>query len=123
DHHEMGRNSTFFFQPGIPERTNPLISDANQQLTADIAEFHGRILDSAGQPYYARESFDDFYVGKGSTYPDVTGGIGILFEQGSSRGVIQDSKDGLKRFNDTVANQVRTSISTLDAAASHADDL
>ena len=25
DHHEMGTNSTFFFQPGIPERVNPLI--------------------------------------------------------------------------------------------------
>ena len=30
DHHEMGTNSTFFFQPGVPERKNPLISDTNQ---------------------------------------------------------------------------------------------
>lgn len=123
DHHEMGRNSTFFFQPGIPERANPLIPDANQALTADIAEFHGAELDAAGEAYYARESFDDFYIGKGSTYPDVTGGIGILFEQSSSRGVIQDSDYGLKRFADTVANQVRTSLSTLDASVEHADDL
>jgi hypothetical protein len=27
DHHEMGTNSSFFFQPGVPERKNPLISD------------------------------------------------------------------------------------------------
>ena len=123
DHHEMGRNSTFFFQPGIPERANPLISDENQALTGAIAEFHGRELDAAGQPFYARESFDDFYIGKGSTYPDVTGGIGILFEQGSSRGVVQESDYGLKRFSDTVANQVRTSVSTLDGALAHADEL
>ncbi|WP_376693623.1 M14 family zinc carboxypeptidase [Wenzhouxiangella sp. EGI_FJ10409] len=123
DHHEMGRNSTFFFQPGIPERANPLISDANQELTGAIAEFHGRELDAAGEPFYARESFDDFYIGKGSTYPDVTGGIGILFEQGSSRGVVQESDYGRKRFADTVANQVRTSISTLDGALAHAEDL
>ena len=25
DHHEMGTNSTFFFQPGVPSRVNPLI--------------------------------------------------------------------------------------------------
>jgi len=123
DHHEMGRNSTFFFQPGIPERANPLIPDANQELTGAIAEFHARELDAAGQAFYARESFDDFYIGKGSTYPDVTGGIGILFEQSSSRGVVQDSDYGLKRFADTVANQVRTSLSTLDASVEHADDL
>jgi hypothetical protein len=123
DHHEMGRNSTFFFQPGIPERANPLISDTNQELTGAIAEFHGRALDAAGQPFYARESFDDFYIGKGSTYPDVTGGIGILFEQSSSRGAVQESEYGLKRFEETVANQVRTSISTLDGALAHAGEL
>lgn len=123
DHHEMGHNSTYFFQPGIPERTNPLISDANQALTADIAEFHARALDRAGQPHYTRESFDDYYAGKGSTYPDLTGGVGILFEQGSSRGVKQDTIFGQKHFEDTVANQVRTSISTLDAVQAHAEKL
>jgi hypothetical protein len=24
DHHEMGTNNTFFFMPGIPQRTNPI---------------------------------------------------------------------------------------------------
>ncbi len=123
DHHEMGHNSSYFFQPGIPERSNPLISQANQDLTAVIAEFHSRALDAAGQPFYTRESFDDFYIGKGSTYPDVTGGIGILFEQGSSRGVVQDSVWGPRRFSETVANQVRTSVSTLDGALAHAEEL
>lgn len=123
DHHEMGRNSTFFFQPGIPERANPLISEANQELTGDIAEFHGKVLDGAAEPFYARESFDDFYIGKGSTYPDVTGGIGILFEQASSRGAVQESDYGVRRFPETVANQVRTSVSTLEGALAHADEL
>ncbi|WP_376695812.1 M14 family zinc carboxypeptidase [Wenzhouxiangella sp. EGI_FJ10305] len=123
DHHEMGNNSTFFFQPGIPERANPLISEANQELTGEIAEFHGMVLDGAAEPFYARESFDDFYIGKGSTYPDVTGGIGILFEQASSRGAVQESDYGVRRFAETVANQVRTSVSTLDGALAHADEL
>ena len=25
--------------------------------------------------YYSKESFDDFYIGKGSTYPDVNGSV------------------------------------------------
>jgi len=123
DHHEMGTNSTFFFQPGVPERTNPLTPEANQTLTARIAEYHGRILDQAGQPYYSRESFDDYYLGKGSTYPDLTGGLGILFEQASSRGHVQESDYGLLGFDAAIANQVRTSLSTLTAVDALADDL
>jgi hypothetical protein len=33
DHHEMGTNSTFFFQPGVPSRTHPLTPKLNQKLT------------------------------------------------------------------------------------------
>ena len=32
DHHEMGTNATFFFQPGIPSRTHPLTPQLNQDL-------------------------------------------------------------------------------------------
>ena len=123
DHHEMGTNSTYFFQPGVPERNNPLTPDRNFELTADLAAYHGRLLDEAGEPYYTRETFDDYYLGKGSTYPDLTGGVGILFEQASSRGHRQDSVYGERRFADTVANQVRTSISTVEGGVDLAEEL
>lgn len=123
DHHEMGPNTSYFFQPGVPERNNPLTPERNYELTAAIAEFHGRILDQAGEIYFTRELFDDFYLGKGSTYPDLTGGIGILFEQGSSRGHLQNTVYGQRSFTDAVANQVRTSISTVQAAHALSDEL
>ncbi|MCA1778265.1 MAG: hypothetical protein LC637_02430, partial [Xanthomonadaceae bacterium] len=123
DAHEMGHRSSYFFQPGIPERNNPATPDRVFDLTGRIAEFHGRILDAAGEPYYSRESFDDYYLGKGSTYPDMTGGIGILFEQGSARGHRMHTPYGERTFTDAVANQVRTSISTLDASVALADEL
>ncbi|MCA1931418.1 M14 family zinc carboxypeptidase, partial [Rheinheimera sp.] len=113
DFHEMGPNSTFFFQPGIPTRTYPLTPTANQQLTAKIAEYHAAALDKKGRLYYTEESFDDFYVGKGSTYPDVNASVGILFEQASSRGHLQDSINGPLPFSKTVENQYITSLSTL----------
>ena len=81
DHHEMGSNSTFFFQPGIQSRTHPLTPAMNQELTKEIATYHAKALDRIGSQYYSEESFDDFYYGKGSTFPDINGGIGILFEQ------------------------------------------
>ena len=116
DHHEMGTNATFFFQPGIPSRTHPLTPDLNQKLTKDIAKFHVESLDKIGSLYYSEESFDDFYYGKGSTFPDINGSIGILFEQASSRGHVQDSDNGKLDFPFTIKNQFTTGISTLKAA-------
>ena len=116
DHHEMGTNATFFFQPGIPSRTHPLTPKLNQKLTKEIAKFHVESLDKIGLLYYSEESFDDFYYGKGSTFPDINGSIGILFEQASSRGHVQESDNGILRFPFTIKNQLTTGLSTLKAA-------
>ncbi|MCT4629123.1 M14 family zinc carboxypeptidase [Winogradskyella sp.] len=116
DHHEMGTNSTFFFQPGIPSRTHPLTPKLNQALTKEIAEYHAKAFDKIGSLYYSEESYDDFYYGKGSTFPDVNGSIGILFEQASSRGHIQESDNGLLTFPFTIRNQFTAALSTLEAA-------
>ncbi len=117
DHHEMGTNSTFFFQPGIPSRVNPLIPNLNQKLTEKVAKYHANFLDKIGSLYYSKENYDDFYFGKGSTYPDANGGIGILFEQGSSRGHIQNSQNGVLTFPFTIRNQLTTTLSTLKAVS------
>jgi Zinc carboxypeptidase len=116
DHHEQGSNASFFFQPGVPSRVNPLTPEKNQQLTAKIAAFHAKFLDKIGSLYFTRENYDDFYYGKGSTYPDVQGCIGILFEQASSRGHAQQTSNGVLRFAFTIKNQFTTALSTLEAA-------
>ncbi len=116
DHHEMGSNSTFFFQPGIPSRTHPLTPQMNQDLTKEIGTYHAKAMDKIGSQYYSEESFDDFYYGKGSTFPDINGSIGILFEQGSSRGHAQETTNGLLTFPFTIRNQYTAAMSTLAAA-------
>jgi len=118
DHHEMGTNATFFFQPGIPSRTHPLTPTKNQELTGDIAEFHANAFNKIGSLYYSKENFDDFYYGKGSTFPDINGGIGILFEQASSRGHAQESDNGILTFPFAIRNQFTAALSTLEAAVS-----
>lgn len=123
DHHEMGTNSTFFFQPGIPSRNNPLTPPAVGELTARLARFHAEALDRIGSLYYTEESFDDFYIGKGSSYPDITGGVGILFEQASSRGHAQESPGGTVTFPFAVRNQVTASLSSVRGAVALRPDL
>jgi hypothetical protein len=116
DHHEMGSGSTFFFQPGIPERTNPNTPKSNIALTAKIGEYHAKGLDKIGSFYYTQENYDDFYYGKGSTLPDVNGSVGILFEQASSRGHLQETPNGVMSFAFTIRNQFTATLSTLKAA-------
>ncbi|MBC6401327.1 MAG: zinc carboxypeptidase [Ekhidna sp.] len=119
DHHEMGTNSTFFFQPGIPSGKFPLTPDKNVELTHKMAKFHARYLDEVGSLYYSEESFDDFYIGKGSTYPDVNGCVGILFEQASARGHAQENDFGILTFPKAVRNHFTTSLSTIAAGIAH----
>lgn len=116
DHHEMGTNTTFFFQPGEPTRVHPLTPKMNQELTAEIGGYHAKALDKIGSLYFSEENYDDYYYGKGSTFPDINGGIGILFEQGSARGHAQDSENGLLTFQFAIRNQFTTALSTIEAA-------
>lgn len=115
DFHEMGTNSTYFFQPGIPTRNNPLTPSKNYELTRQMADYHAQALDRLGSLYMTEERFDDFYMGKGSTYPDLHGSVGILFEQASSRGHRQESINGELTFPFTIRNQVTTSLTSLRA--------
>ncbi len=116
DHHEMGTGSTFFFQPGVPSRTHPLTPRRNIELTQKIGKYHAAGLDKIGSFYYTEENFDDYYYGKGSSYPDAHGCVGILFEQASSRGHAQDSQNGVVTFPFTIKNQLTTTLTSLQAA-------
>lgn len=113
DHHEMGSSSTFFFQPGIPARTHPLTPEGTVSLTYGMSPYYAAALDSIGSLYFTEEDYDDFFYGKGSTYPDINGGVGILFEQASSRGHVQETENGLLTFPFTIRNQFTASLATL----------
>lgn len=123
DFHEMGSDSTYFFQPGVPERENPLKPQENIELTRALAAYHARALGQAGQLFYSEETFDDYYPGKGSTYPDLIGAVGVLFEQASARGHAQETENGLLTFQRAIANHLLTSLSMLEGGAALKTDL
>ncbi len=124
DYHEQGGNKpSFFFQPGHPKRTHPLTLAENQKITKRLARFHAEALDKTGQEYYSEEVFDDFYYGKGSAYPDITGGIGLLFEQTASRGQIRDFDGEKLTFNQSILNQITTSFSLMRGSDALRDEL
>src|SRR5690606_23019479 len=59
------------------------------------------------------------FIGLGSTYPDIQGGIGVLLEQASPFGHVRNSDYGQLTFPFTIRNHVITSLATLRAGLHH----
>lgn len=117
DYHEMGSSSPFYFHPGEALRRNPLIPERARELTYRIGQQHtSDFLDPEGRLYTTQEGFDNFYIGKGSTYPQINGSLGILFEIGAARGGAIETDRGLVTHGDNVRSQFRTVLTTIEGA-------
>ncbi len=118
DFHEMGTQSTYFFEPMKDNGSlNPIMPKENYEDLNTLfgAEF-AKALDSIGSLYFSKEVFDGTYPGYGSSYPDLQGGLGLLFEQASSRGHEQTTAFGKITFPFTIRNQYISSITTVKTA-------
>lgn len=118
DFHEMGTQSTYFFEPMKDNGSlNPIMPKENyEDLNNLFGKYFAKALDSIGSFYFTREVFDGTYPGYGSSYPDLQGGLGLLFEQASSRGHKQTTAFGEITFPFTIRNQYTSSITTVKAA-------
>ncbi|MGY8985328.1 MAG: M14 family zinc carboxypeptidase [Sphingomonadales bacterium] len=115
DYHEMGTEGSYYFHPGEVKRTNPNVPVEAIQLMNEYSEYSYEVLDSEGKQYYNEEGYDNFYIGKGSTYPLVNGGVGILYEAGAARAREIDTTSGVKSYRDNILKHFRTSIASIDA--------
>ena len=118
DFHEMGTNSNHFFEPMKPIGSlDPIMPKENYEDLNDLfAPYFSSALDKIGSFYYTKESFDGTYPGYGSSYPDLQGGLALLFEQASSRGHVQDTDYGKMTFAFTIRNQYTSGFATIKAA-------
>ncbi len=125
DFHEMGTNSTYFFEPMKTNGSKDPIMPKDNYITLNdlFAEEFSSDLDAIGSLYFTKEVFDGTYPGYGSSYPDLQGGLGLLFEQASSRGHVQDRPSGKITFPFTIRNQFISSISTVKAAVNNREYL
>lgn len=125
DFHEMGTNSTYFFEPTKPFGSeNPVVPRDNYDgLNNLFAGYFHEALDEIGSLYFTKESYDNSYPGYGSTYPDIHGGLGLVFEQASSRGHLQDSRMGKVAFAFTIKNHLTSSMATVRASVAEKNTL
>ena len=122
DYHEMGSASTYYFHPGAPERTFPYIPEKSMELLELVADRPRSWLDSEQRLYFHEEGFDNYYIGKGSTYPHMHASMGMLFEQASSVGLI-DTPHGSLSFQDNIRTQYRTSLEMIRAGLEMKNEL
>ena len=125
DFHEMGSQSTYFFEPMKANGSlNPIMPKKNyEDLNNLFGNYFAKALDSIGSFYFTKEAFDGTYPGYGSSYPDIQGGLGLLFEQASSRGHKQKTAFGYITFPFTIRNQYTSSITTVKATVENKDYL
>ncbi|MEO1201123.1 MAG: M14 family zinc carboxypeptidase [Pseudomonadota bacterium] len=118
DYHEMGSDSTYYFHPGAASRTNPLAPDEAERLMEQTVRTSEEFLDEEARLYFHGEQFDNYYIGKGSTFPLVNGGVGVLYEAAAAAGREIDTANGLRTYRENIRKHFRTSIASIDAAAS-----
>ncbi|PCE64919.1 M14 family zinc carboxypeptidase [Sediminicola luteus] len=121
DFHEMGTQSTYFFEPMKANGSlDPIMPKENYgELNDRFAAHFSQALDSIGSFYFTKELFDGTYPGYGSSYPDLQGGLALLFEQASSRGHVQKTAFGEITFPFTIRNQYVSSMATVKAAVAN----
>lgn len=122
DYHEMGSNSTYYFHPGAPDRTFPYIPKESMELLDKVADRPRSWLDSEQRLYFNEEGYDNYYIGKGSTYPHMHGSMGMLFEQASSEGLLE-TIHGVLSFRDNIRTQYRTSLEMIRAGVEMREEL
>ena len=117
DYHEMGGDETYYFHPGVATRTNPLVPERAEELLAATVRTSQDFLDSEGRLYFHGEIFDNYYIGKGSTFPLVNGGVGVLYEAAATMGREVESQNGLRTYRENIRKQYRTSVASIEGAA------
>jgi hypothetical protein len=117
DYHEMSGGQTYYFHPGVATRTNPLAPDEAERLMAETARTSEAFLDAEGRLYFHGEDFDNFYIGKGSTFPLINGGVGMLYEAAATLGRELDTQHGLRTNRENIRKHFRTSIASIQAGA------
>ncbi len=119
DYHEMGSSQTYYFAPGVPTRTHPLIPEEGYNLISGVVAPSEAFMDEQSRLYFHGDRYDHFFLGKGAAFPMVNGGLGILHEASAARGVELETVNGIRTYRENILKHFRTSIGNATGAANN----
>ncbi len=123
DAHEMGADMEFFFDPPT-EPVSPLYPAFSSRWHEIFGAAYAEAFDTAGFEYTTRDLFNYFYPGYSTAWGSYQGAVGLLFEQGSSRGLALTRGDGTTRtLLNATEQQYEASWTTVRTAAERRQEL
>jgi len=96
DAHEMGSEREFYFDPPT-DPVSPLFPEYTTKWFEEYGRAHADAFDREFIEYTKREMFNYFYPAYFTSYMTYQGAVGMLYEQGSSRGFAWELSDGTVR--------------------------
>ncbi|CAN5381314.1 M14 family zinc carboxypeptidase [soil metagenome] len=104
DAHEMGANTEFYVDPPT-DPVSPLFPDYASKWFEHYGNAYAEIFDENHVEYTKGEIFNFFYPAYFTSYMTHQGAVGMLYEQGSSRGFGLQLSDGSERTLADAAHQ------------------
>jgi hypothetical protein len=123
DAHEMGADVEFYFDPP----TDPFPPYFPEFARWGFDLFHQgyvEAFDREGYEYMSGERYNYFYPGYTTSFGTYQGAVGMLFEQGSTRGLALTRADGTVRtLRDALDQQYTAAWATLTTSARHREEI
>ncbi|MDQ2069686.1 M14 family zinc carboxypeptidase [Natronospira bacteriovora] len=104
DAHEMGHDTEFYFDPPTQPR-NPFFPDFAWDWFEDFGAAYADAFDAEGIEYTKRDIFNYFYPAYTTSWGSYQGAVGMLYEQGSTRGLALELSDGSVRTLEQALHQ------------------
>ncbi|MFC1539504.1 M14 metallopeptidase family protein [Candidatus Latescibacterota bacterium] len=119
DAHEMGPYDTYLFSPSS-EPINPNIHQKVINWWKIFSADQAKTFDRYGWSYYTREWADEWYPGYSSSFPSLSGGVGILYEQAQTDGTMVKRPDQtVLTFREAVHHHFTSSYANILTAANN----
>ena len=117
DMHEMGSDVEFFFDPATGP-WSPLFPPYAREGFEVFNRAYAAAFDSAGYEYMTRERYNYFFPGYSTSYGSYQGAVGMLYEQGSSRGLsITRADESVRSLGDALEQQYLAAWTAMSALA------
>lgn len=123
DLHEMGTDNEFFFDPPT-EPVAPYFPGFASSGFELFGAAYARAFDTAGFDYTTKQFYNYFYPGYTTSWTSYQGAVGMLYEQGSSRGLAIERSDGsVRTLLDAAMQQYTAALTAVRVSADHRERL
>ncbi len=123
DLHEMGADSEFYFDPPA-EPYGRFFPEFAKQGFVRFGQAYAEAFDRAGFEYMTRERFNFFYPGYTTSFGSYQGAVGMLYEQGSTRGLaLQRADESVRLLGDALEQHYTAAWTAARTAAAARQEL